>query len=293
MSEQLPKGEQVARARELFLAASTGTMSDAERSELFDLQSALQKQGVNVAALAEEVELAIGEAIAAMNHESKTAMPGTARDRLAMIGEKLVTGEPSQGAIPMREAERPVSGENSGGSGGGSKLGWAVAAAAVVIAAFGWLRTPPAKPIDALPQAKSLAQQRAELETDPATHKLAWTKGSAPEGAAIVGDVVWNNVRQEGYVRFRGAARNDPSKEQFQLWIFDKQRDDKYPIDGGVFDLDQAAADASGDIIVKITPKLKVLEPAMFAVTLEKPGGVVVTSRERLVLLAKPDEKKS
>jgi hypothetical protein len=32
-----------------------------------------------------------------------------------------------------------------------------------------------------------------------------------------------------------------------------------------------------------------VAEPALFAVTVERPGGVVVSSRERIALLAKPE----
>ena len=36
-----------------------------------------------------------------------------------------------------------------------------------------------------------------------------------------------------------------------------------------------------------ITAKLAVHTPTLFAVTLEKPGGVVVSSRKRLVLAAK------
>jgi anti-sigma-K factor RskA len=85
-------------------------------------------------------------------------------------------------------------------------------------------------------------------------------------------------------MRFSGLAKNDPSRAQYQLWIFDKARDDKYPVDGGVFDVDSE----TGDVLVPIKATLAVNAPTLFAVTLEKPGGVVVSKRERLVVLAKP-----
>ena len=82
---------------------------------------------------------------------------------------------------------------------------------------------------------------------------------------------------------FRGLAKNDPTHIQYQLWIFDKTRDDKYPVDGGVFDVDSE----SGDVVVPIKATLPVNTPTLFAITVEKPGGVVVSKREHLVLTAK------
>ena len=76
---------------------------------------------------------------------------------------------------------------------------------------------------------------------------------------------------------------NDPGVEQYQLWIIDPRRDDE-PIDGGVFDISK-----SGEVIVPINAKLDVISPQAFAVTIEKPGGVVVSTQERLPLLAKVD----
>ena len=81
----------------------------------------------------------------------------------------------------------------------------------------------------------------------------------------------------------RACLANDPTKTQYQLWIFDKTRDDRFPVDGGVFDVG-----ADGEVIVKISPKLFVNEPVLFAVTVEAPGGVVVSKRERIVVTAAP-----
>jgi hypothetical protein len=110
--------------------------------------------------------------------------------------------------------------------------------------------------------------------------QVAWADGKTPLGSKVTGDVVWSNDRQSGFMRFFNLPPNDPSKEQYQLWIIDPQRDDE-PIDGGVFDVT-----SDGETIVPIQAKLKVLKPAAFAITIEKPGGVVVSTQERLPLLA-------
>jgi hypothetical protein len=39
---------------------------------------------------------------------------------------------------------------------------------------------------------------------------------------------------------------------------------------------------SSGEVIVPITAKLYIHRPTLFAVTVEKPGGVVVSKRERI-----------
>ena len=84
-------------------------------------------------------------------------------------------------------------------------------------------------------------------------------------------------------MRFRGLAANDPAVAQYQLWIFDAERDEAYPVDGGVFDV---PPEANGDVVVRIDPRLVVSRAVAFAVTVEQPGGVVVSSRSRLPLLA-------
>ena len=58
-------------------------------------------------------------------------------------------------------------------------------------------------------------------------------------------------------------------------------RDQAFPVDGGVFDVN-----SNGEVVVAITPKLRVNDLGMFAVTVEKPGGVVVSKRERIVVTA-------
>ena len=73
---------------------------------------------------------------------------------------------------------------------------------------------------------------------------------------------------------------NDPSKNQYQIWIIDPLKY-KQPVDGGVFNVNVT----DQDIIIPINPKLPILNAKGFAITLEQPGGVVVSSQE-LILTA-------
>ena len=102
------------------------------------------------------------------------------------------------------------------------------------------------------------------------------------------GKVVWSDEKQEGYMVFEGLAANDPLKKQYQLWIFDTDANQEYPIDGGVFDI---PADG-GNSVIPINAKIPVDKAVMFAVTEEIPGGVVVSKREVIPVLAIPEEKK-
>jgi hypothetical protein len=172
--------------------------------------------------------------------------------------------------------------------------GWLAAAACLVLAIFGWERSPPQLPPVAVvepapvivpppaqPAPPTAAEERAALlaKTDSLKIPLGATKD--PAAAGVSGDVVWDPVTQRGFLHFAGLAANDPAKHQYQIWIFDAGRDKRYPVDGGVFDVPANA----GEVIIPIRAALMVRKPAAFAVTLEKPGGVVVSGREHVVAL--------
>ena len=112
--------------------------------------------------------------------------------------------------------------------------------------------------------------------------QVGWTATEDPFAAGASGDVVWDAASQTGFMRFVGLAANQPTQLQYQLWIFDRQRDERYPVDGGVFDIPAGA----GEVIVPIRARVPVGEAALFAVTVEPAGGVVVSTRERIVLTA-------
>ncbi|MFZ2873927.1 MAG: anti-sigma factor, partial [Phycisphaerales bacterium] len=148
----------------------------------------------------------------------------------------------------------------------------------VLIAALGWLRTPPAPPS---PTPEQLA---AVLEGDAETVRIPWTSPGDPAGAGASGEVLWNNRLQRGFMRITGLAKNDRKVEQYQLWIIDSGRSEPQPVDGGVFDFEPGAG---GTAVIPIRAAITVRTPAAFAVTVEKPGGVVVSKQERVPLLAR------
>ena len=82
---------------------------------------------------------------------------------------------------------------------------------------------------------------------------------------------------------FDGHPKNDPKAKQYQLWIFDESRDQKFPVDGGVFDVT-----ADGELIVRFESRLDVSRATLFAITEEVPGGVVVSERTTITATAAP-----
>lgn len=131
------------------------------------------------------------------------------------------------------------------------------------------------------PTGPAVSRERLLAEADALRVDFAQQDRSA--GDDVGGDVVWSPDRQAGFLRLEGLPANDPSKQQYQLWIIDAERDPAQPVDGGVFDV---PAEQSGEVVVPIDAKLPVGQAVAFAVTIEPPGGVVVSSRERLPLLA-------
>lgn len=189
--------------------------------------------------------------------------------------------------------------------------GWVAAAACLVLAIGAFVyRTKPVGPVSVTPSStpsstapnptapvtvasvtpppsvreETAAALRERLLALKTTAKMDWSATKDPAAKGATGEVLWNAEEQKGTMRFRGLAKNDATKAQYQLWIFDKGREDKYPVDGGVFDIDSE----TGDVIVAIKARLPVDKAALFAVTVERPGGVVVSKRERIVVTAKP-----
>jgi len=158
--------------------------------------------------------------------------------------------------------------------------GWLAAAAALILAVTGWwpeLQGPEVTdPAAARDQLIASAQDLVRVEWSNTEHPLAQQLAG--------GYVVWSNELQRGYMTFRSMPDNDPSEHQYQLWVFDAARSEKYPVDGGVFD-----ATVDGDeVVVPIHAKLPVEKATLFAVTLEPPGGVVVSDRDPILWIAKP-----
>jgi len=169
-----------------------------------------------------------------------------------------------------------------------SKLAWFAAAACAVLAVAGWWPRLQNEPeIDVLAQAsadmETISRARERLLAQETAMQREWKPTEDPAARGVTGDIVWDPKAQMGYMRFRGLPTNNPQELQYQLWIFDATRGEQYPVDGGVFNIPQST---DGEVVVPILAKLPIRNPAMFAVTIEKPGGSVVSARERIVVVA-------
>lgn len=204
-----------------------------------------------------------------------------------------VGGERVAGDAGLRLAGEPRQQQSPGGGRQGvlASLGWLVAAAAFVIAAIGWLRIPSSTdPQIASPTASadpSAVLQLVKSATDCAQWDWSPWEAKSEGGRSIgeqndvAGEVAWSTSHQTGVMRFVGLPPNDPSRFQYQLWIIDPAQ--KHPIDGGVFDVPTV-----GECLVTIDPKIRVSGVAAFAITLERPGGVVVSDQDVRVVIAAP-----
>lgn len=158
-------------------------------------------------------------------------------------------------------------------------LSWWATAAAVMIAIAGWY------PRLFQPSAPDAAELRAQLlAAHPGAVHWEFTATSDPLAAGASGDVVFDPETQRGYMHFHNLKPNDRRQLEYQLWIFDGERGERYPVDGGVFDIPAE----STEVDVPITARIRVARPALFAVTVEQAGGVVVSAREHIVVIAKP-----
>ena len=130
-------------------------------------------------------------------------------------------------------------------------------------------------------QEETLAQKRDRLKAAGAEIARAeWTKGNVKETETVTGEVVWSDANQEGYMTFRGLPVNDPNLQAYQLWIFEDAKLEEFPKDGGVFNVT-----SEGEVIIPIDPKLRTVDPKAFAITIEKPGGVVRSDRSKIAVL--------
>ncbi len=134
-----------------------------------------------------------------------------------------------------------------------------------------------------------LKGNREKLLEVPGTFLAQWSPFNVPDLPAseqpnVTGDVVWNDELQTGYLRFVGLDPNDPNIEQYQVWVID-ERGLEQKVSGGVFDVTDA-----GEVIVPIEPGIEVGRVALFAITVEDPGGTWVPDLTRRVVVAPRSE---
>jgi hypothetical protein len=263
------------RLHELLADRATQRLSDGERHELLGLlgPDARDDSSFDWAAAALDLPYVPAEV---------EPLPARLRARVEADAVEWLarsTGVSMTGSGPADRHVEPGSPDISSRVTAFTWLPWLAAAACLALALIAWWPS----------RAPDLTALRSALGAEPDTSVLAWNDVAL---AGVTGDVMWNNRAQQGYLRLRGLAVNDPTAMQYQLWIFDKARG-KYStntaVDGGVFDVDTA----TGDVIVPIDAKLEIFEPTLFAVTTEPPGGVVVHEDDEargyaIVLTASP-----
>ena len=252
------------RLLDLLTSRATEGLSEEESKEL-DL--ALHEL-TDVAA--DDLDLAAAAAHLAFegNSSDVETMPERVKQRI------LEQAQSHSVASESGRAEKPQTGERSALD--ARYVGWYAAAAMLLLALWA-----PWSPGPELPTpAPTLAEQRSLLiEGASDLLQVAWATPEIAEYAQVKGDVVWSNERQAGFMRLIGLPANRSAVEQYQLWIVDPSRDER-PIDGGVFDV-PAGVD---EVVVPIDAKLRADDPKVFAITLEKPGGVVVSDGPLLVV---------
>jgi hypothetical protein len=214
-------------------------------------------------------------------------LPGNAPAQQAVKPGLKLSGTPAvMDAAP--------SGASSDRSPGSAWFPWLVAAASITLAAIVVFKPTPAGSLT-----PSQARDQLIASTDPAgLLRYSWTATEDPSVVgAVTGELIWDEATDQGYMTISGLEVNDPSSFQYQLWIFDATRPQgelpqfegfdgllsQRPIDGGVFDIT-----STGEVVIPIDAKLKVRQGVAFAVTVEQPGGVVVSDRTRVPLLAIP-----
>jgi Anti-sigma-K factor rskA len=286
---------------DLLIKQVTDGLSPAEQRELDVLDSAVASEwrrelerataAISLAGSSDAPPLpaALAQTIAQQAEQHFASVRHATEPTAAAADRKIASLEAERAAASLQRVP-PTYGNRNG------IYGWLAAAACLVLAAIGWLRAPvetapptaqvPPPPAVVTPVEKPAAlptpaEERAALLAKAGSIKITLGATKDPGSAGMSGDVVWDPATQRGYMHFTGLAANDPSIHQYQIWIFDSTRDKRFPVDGGVFDVPANAV----EVVIPIRATLMVRKPAAFAVTVEKPGGTVVSGREHIVAL--------
>ena len=263
------------RLGELLMQRATGALSAPEADAL---AQALAKLPSGEVARWERAAAELAAAFAAADPAMREPMPTALAERVISNGEAMVRSQPRITPLVIAPMIAPRTNAFAW-------TGWLAAAAALAL----WLAAPrtserPSVSVAVAPAPIATPSQLRDslLTADSAVERLAWTATKDSSALGASGDVVWSGRAQRGVMRIAGLHANDRTRWQYQLWIFDKTRDQKYPVDGGVFDMPAGKS----EVYVPIDARVPVGDAVMFAVTVEHAGGVVVSTRERIALLA-------
>jgi anti-sigma-K factor RskA len=238
------------------------TPSPASIERLYEL---LAGQAVEPLSLAEEMELKALQA--QWPHVEGQSFDQTAAEVFAIgsFGEAPPILAPELEARLLASATAPLASPSPPPKRRFAKLGWVVAGclASYLLVSVGLLE------LTHYYHRGTMPQQRDQLLANGASRFTS-------KPGAISGEVVWDGITQKGFLEVSGLPVNNPTQKQYQLWIVDPGRTHKEPVDGGVFDITK-----DGTVLIPIRAALNLREPAVFAVTEEPPGGVVVSEKGR------------
>ncbi len=253
-------------------------------AEQLELQTLLVKHGLHEDAVELESSAAAAE-LSMMTAADSYQIPADVSQRLQKAGSLWCEAVALRGAQPIATPVLATISPQRPQVSIGARMGWLAAAAAIVLAAVAWWPSASTGPGAGSPQ-RELATMLEQAPADLV--KASWGDWDSPEIAGVKGEVVWSDAEQRGFMRFVGLPKNDPSLERYQLWIIDS-RGMEQRISGGVFDGPGCVGSyqtADGAVIVPITPGIKVVGAAAFAVTIEKPQGTWVSDMKRRVVIA-------
>ena len=136
------------------------------------------------------------------------------------------------------------------------------------------LATNQPSPVEALE--RLLASKQTELVV-----AAAEPMASASLPGPVDAEFVWSDADSRGFLTVAGLPVNAPDR-QYQVWVHDAARPEPHPVNGGTFDIPVEG----GNWVIAIEPKLPVFHASGFEVTLERVGGAVISSPERVLLSA-------
>lgn len=257
---------------DLMIANATLGLDESELSELEQL--ALYSNNSNEPERFEQVVAAIDLAQMPVENE----MPADVRDLLLVSAGKFfsddaeIPGQESRHADPNPTPKVDLSSSDTNRMRLREAFAYAIAAAACLFLLTGY------NPLG-IKQDPAVAQ-RMQRFVDSRPDDLVRADWQAVHVKDVSGEVIWSDDKQEGFMVFENLPINDPTNEQYQLWIFDTDREQKVPVDGGVFDIE-----SNGRVVVPIKAHVPVSKAVQFAVTVEKPGGVMQSKREKIPVL--------
>ena len=241
-------------------------------------------------------EVAAGVAVSFADVSEIEAVPMDVMNRIRQgVHDRIGDESDAVDAGPVGRIEpATTSAEDQMPSGFGSSawLGWTVAAAAIALAVV-FIRIDDTTSTMA-PAPTSATELASWIGDRPSAVRWDWAPGFGDCDDEATGMVTFDPDSQEGYMLIKGLTPNDPRVQQYQLWIWDEERDPNptdlqplaenvHPVDGGVFDVN-----ADGEAVIPIRASLVVNKPYLFAVTVERPGGVAKSEKSAVPLIAGP-----